>query len=62
MTPFSFEWIWNVEYIIFFGLLYTALAIVSTCVGIAVFKTIIQLFGFVRDRHFHPSFLTDNLG
>lgn len=52
MTPFSFEWIWNVEYIIFFGLLYTALTIVSTCIGIAVFKTIIQLFGFVRDRHF----------
>ena len=52
MTPFSFEWIWNVEYIIFFGLLYTALTIVGTCVGIALFKTIIQLLGFVRDRHF----------
>lgn len=52
MTPFSFEWIWNVEYIIFFGLLYTALAIVGACVGIALFKTIIQLLGFVRDRHF----------
>jgi hypothetical protein len=52
MTPLSFEWIWNVEYIIFFGLLYTALIIVGACVGIALFKTIIQLLGFVRDRHF----------
>ncbi len=52
MTPFSFEWIWNIEYLIFFGLLYTALGIVGTCVGIAVFKTVIQVLGFVRDRHF----------
>ena len=52
MTPFSFEWIWNVEYIIFFGLLYTALTIVGVCVGIALFKTIVQLLGFVRERHF----------
>ena len=29
MTPFSFEWQWNVEYIIFFGLLYLALTIVG---------------------------------
>ena len=43
MTPFSFEWIWNVEYIIFFGLLYTALTIVSTCVGIAVFKNYVYI-------------------
>lgn len=29
MTPFSFEWHWNIEYIIFFGLLYIALTIVG---------------------------------
>lgn len=29
MTPFSFEWQWNVEYLIFFGLLYLALTIVG---------------------------------
>ena len=52
MTPFSFEWIWDIEHLIFFGLLYTALTIVGICVGIALFKTVIQLFGFVRDRHF----------
>jgi len=52
MSPLSFEWIWNVEYIIFFGLLYTALSIVGCCVGVAVIKTAIQVFGFIRDRHF----------
>ena len=29
MTPFSFEWQWNVEYLIFMGLLYLALTIVG---------------------------------
>lgn len=29
MTPFSFEWQWNIEYMIFFGLLYTALTIIG---------------------------------
>ncbi len=29
MTPLSFEWQWNVEYLIFFGLLYLALTIVG---------------------------------
>ncbi len=52
MTPLSFEWLWNVEYIIFFGLLYTAIALVSTCVSIAIFKTVVQILGFVRERHF----------
>jgi len=52
MTPFSFEWTWNVEYIIFFGLLYTALSIVGCCVAVAAIKTVIQVFGFIRDRHF----------
>ncbi len=52
MTPFSFEWTWNVEYIIFFGLLYTALTVVGVCVVIALLKTVFQLFGFVRERHF----------
>lgn len=29
MTPFSFEWQWNIEYMIFFGLLYIALSIIG---------------------------------
>ena len=52
MLPICFEWVWNVEYIIFFGLLYTALTIVGTCVVIAVVKTVMQVFGFTRERHF----------
>ena len=28
MTPLSFEWQWNIEYFIFMGLLYLALAII----------------------------------
>ena len=29
MTPFSFEWQWNVDYFIFMGLLYVALAVIA---------------------------------
>ena len=29
MTPFSFEWQWNIDYVIFMGLLYIALAIIG---------------------------------
>lgn len=29
MTPFSFEWQWNIEYLIFMGLLYIALIIIG---------------------------------
>jgi hypothetical protein len=52
MLPFCFEWTWNVDHIIFFGLLYSALTIVGTCVVIAVVKTVTQVFGFTRERHF----------
>ncbi len=39
MTPFSFEWQWNVEYLIFMGLLYVALAIVGCGLVIAYIRT-----------------------
>ena len=39
MTPFSFEWQWNVEYLIFFGLLYLALAIVGGGIAYSYIKT-----------------------
>lgn len=52
MLPFCFEWVWNVDHIIFFGLLYTVLTIVATCVVIATIKTVMQVFGFTRQRHF----------
>ena len=29
MTPLSFEWQWNIEYLIFMGLLYLALIIIG---------------------------------
>lgn len=51
MTPFSFEWVWNIEYIIFFGLLYTALGIVGCCLVIAAIKTAAQCLGFIKEKH-----------
>ncbi len=52
MTPLSFEWQWNIEYIIFFGLLYIALGIVGAGLTVVFIKTVLQAFGFMRERHF----------
>ena len=38
MTPLSFEWQWNIEYLIFMGLLYIALSII----GIGLIYTYIK--------------------
>ena len=43
MTPFSFEWQWNIEYFIFMGLLYLALAIVGCGLGYVILKTWLDL-------------------
>jgi len=43
MTPFSFEWLWNIEYLIFFGLLYLALSIVGGGTIYAYIKTWVDL-------------------
>ena len=43
MTPISFEWQWNVEYFIFFGLLYLALTIVGGTAAVAFIKTWLDL-------------------
>ncbi len=51
MTPFSFEWQWNVEYAIFFGLLYLALTIIGSTLTFVGIKTALQLMGFLRERH-----------
>jgi len=53
MLPFIFEWEWNIEHIIFFGFLYLALVIVAGGLAFAAIKTALQLFGFMRERHFH---------
>jgi len=52
MTPFSFEWQWNIEYLIFFGLLYIALGIVGAGLTVAAIKTALKMFGLMRERHF----------
>ena len=43
MTPFSFEWHWNIDYFIFFGLLYTALTIIGCGVGFTYIKSWLDL-------------------
>jgi hypothetical protein len=43
MTPLSFEWQWNADYIIFMGLLYIALAVVGCGLIYAVIKTWVDL-------------------
>jgi len=52
MTPLSFEWLWNADYLIFFGFLYLALTIVGCGLVFAGIKTVLQLKGFLRERHF----------
>ena len=39
MTPFSFEWQWNIEYLIFMGFLYLALGIVGCGLVVTYIKT-----------------------
>ncbi len=43
MTPFSFEWQWNIEYIIFMGLLYIALAVIGCGLLYVLVKTWLDL-------------------
>ena len=43
MTPLSFEWQWNVEYLIFFGFLYLALTIVGCGILFSYIKTWLDL-------------------
>ena len=43
MTPLSFEWLWNIEYLIFMGLLYLALIIVGAGLIYVYIKTWIDM-------------------
>lgn len=52
MTPFSFEWQWNFEYLIFMGLLYLALFVIVVGLHVAAIRTVLHLLGFMRERHF----------
>ncbi len=44
MTPFSFEWQWNVEYLIFMGLLYLALTVIGCGLTFCILKTLVDFF------------------
>jgi hypothetical protein len=44
MTPFSFEWQWNIEYLIFMGFLYLALTIICAGLIYAFIKTWYELY------------------
>jgi hypothetical protein len=52
MFPFIFEWQWNADHYIFLGFLYLALAIIGFGLTIALVKTVLQVLGFMRERHF----------
>jgi hypothetical protein len=43
MTPFSFEWHWNADYLIFMGLLYLVLVIIGSGLVYTVLKTWMDL-------------------
>jgi formate hydrogenlyase subunit 3/multisubunit Na+/H+ antiporter MnhD subunit len=43
MTPLSFEWQWNVDYIIFMGLLYMVLIIIGCALIYTLVKTLFDL-------------------
>ena len=43
MTPLSFEWQWNIEYLIFMGLLYLALSVVGCGLVYTFLKTFLDL-------------------
>ena len=46
MTPLSFEWQWNIEYLIFMGLLYIALSII----GVGLIYTYIKTWMDIEDE------------
>ncbi len=52
MSPLSFEWHWNPDYLIFMGLLYVALAIIGAGLIYTFLKTWMDLEG---EEHELPS-------
>jgi len=43
MSPFSFEWQWNIEYLIFMGFLYIVLVVVACGLTYCLVKTWLDL-------------------
>jgi len=50
MTPFSFEWEWDIGDIIFFGFLYLVLTIVGLGLSWTGIKTVLQILGLIWER------------
>jgi hypothetical protein len=57
MTPLSFEWQWNIEYAIFMGLLYFALAVIGCGLVVTYVKTWLGLTS-AQDQGDSPNELT----
>jgi hypothetical protein len=43
MTPFSFEWQWNIDYAVFMGFLYLALTVVACGLIVALIQTLMHM-------------------
>ena len=52
MFPFVFEWQWSADHYILLGLLYLALLIIGVGVHVVAIKTVLQILGILRERHF----------
>ncbi len=42
MLPFSFEWVWDLDHIVFMGGLHYALAIISLGMGYCILKAVVD--------------------
>jgi hypothetical protein len=51
MTPLSFEWQWDIEYLIFMGFLYLALSIIGAGLIYAFIKTWLELKNKQKSIH-----------
>ena len=54
MTPFSFEWQWSIEYLIFMGLLYVALTVIGCGLVYCLAKTWLDLPPKEEPSDSHP--------
>ena len=53
MFPFCFEWQWSAGHFIFLGFVYLVLFIIGAALCFIGLKTVLQLLGFMEERHFH---------
>lgn len=55
MTPFSFEWLWNIDHFIFMGFLYLALIIIGCGLAYTYLKSWLDIS---REKEKHPPEIT----